>query len=243
MNFKEFSSAFGVICRGDFHERMRLIYKMHVPPALPLEESIGEQADGAQYDLVESASEITEEGEEDTGEFPPDETVLVVKNVPVARGTYEEEGEIILTRSPSGGEKYLGSTSSFTEDLSTGSLQPHTQSESKPTTESKVGTLIDICGDAGCGNLPRGLACKESGPDTELTIETVRPEPMTPEELTTPGFSLTALSPATTEDILSKSPKTARKMVKNFVESVLKEEPQDKRADDLPDMSQVSRLF
>ena len=34
VNFKDFSSIMGIICLGDFAEKMKLIYRLHQPPAL-----------------------------------------------------------------------------------------------------------------------------------------------------------------------------------------------------------------
>ena len=56
INFKEFTIMFEKICRGDITDKMRLLYKMHLPPALPLGELAEiSKVDSEVYDVVESA--------------------------------------------------------------------------------------------------------------------------------------------------------------------------------------------
>ena len=34
LNFRDFSLGFGIMCRGEMSERLRLLYELHLPPAL-----------------------------------------------------------------------------------------------------------------------------------------------------------------------------------------------------------------
>ena len=68
INFKEFAITLGIICRGDLHERLKFIYRLHLPPALPLselEENTNLEEDGE----VDSCSEVdvAEEVDESDG--------------------------------------------------------------------------------------------------------------------------------------------------------------------------------
>lgn len=68
INFKEFAITLGIVCRGDLHERLKLIYRLHLPPALPLselEENSTPEEDGG----VDSCSEVdvAEEADESDG--------------------------------------------------------------------------------------------------------------------------------------------------------------------------------
>ena len=59
INFKEFAITLGVICRGDLHERLKFIYRLHLPPALPLSEL--EERNRPDDDRgVDSCSEVDE---------------------------------------------------------------------------------------------------------------------------------------------------------------------------------------
>ena len=56
INFKEFTLVFEKICRGDITHKMRMLYEMHLPPAL-LPEEIAELAarESDSFDVVEAA--------------------------------------------------------------------------------------------------------------------------------------------------------------------------------------------
>ena len=56
INFKEFTLIFEKICRGDITHKMRLLYEMHLPPAL-LPEEIAElsRKENERFDVVETA--------------------------------------------------------------------------------------------------------------------------------------------------------------------------------------------
>ena len=56
INFKEFTLVFEKICRGDITRKMRLLYQMHLPPAL-LASEIAElsKRDNDSFDVVEAA--------------------------------------------------------------------------------------------------------------------------------------------------------------------------------------------
>ena len=56
VNFKEFTLVLEKICRGDITHKMRLLYQMHLPPAL-LPEEIAELAkrESDRFDVVEAA--------------------------------------------------------------------------------------------------------------------------------------------------------------------------------------------
>jgi hypothetical protein len=59
INFKEFAITLGVICRGDLHERLKFIYRLHLPPALQLSEL--EESNTPDDDRgVDSCSEVDE---------------------------------------------------------------------------------------------------------------------------------------------------------------------------------------
>lgn len=65
INFKEFAITLGIICRGDLHERLKFIYRLHLPPALPLSEleenttleEDGEVVSCSEVDVAEEADE------------------------------------------------------------------------------------------------------------------------------------------------------------------------------------------
>ena len=59
INFKEFAITLGLICRGDLQQRLNFIYRLHLPPALPLselEDGNSPDEDGG----VESCSDVDE---------------------------------------------------------------------------------------------------------------------------------------------------------------------------------------
>ncbi|XP_047125269.1 TBC1 domain family member 9B isoform X1 [Hydra vulgaris] len=84
INFKEFTNVFEIICRGDMNKKMRLLYKMHLPPALTLEE-VAElsKTDNNSYDVVESAAEAVEDDAELS--IFGDGNILVIKKSPFYR--------------------------------------------------------------------------------------------------------------------------------------------------------------
>ena len=68
INFKEFAITLGIICRGDLHERLKFIYRLHLPPALPLselEENTTLEEDGE--DVSCSEVDVAEEVDESDG--------------------------------------------------------------------------------------------------------------------------------------------------------------------------------
>ena len=58
INFKEFSVTLGVICRGELNDRLNFMYRLHLPPALPLSDYDGDNS--LEEDGVDSCSEIDE---------------------------------------------------------------------------------------------------------------------------------------------------------------------------------------
>eukprot|EP00111_Clytia_hemisphaerica_P005802 TCONS_00016792-protein len=104
INFKEFTLIFEKICRGDITHKMRLLYEMHLPPAL-LPEEIAElsRKENERFDVVETAAEVTEEG---ANSSPPigshEESLLVIrtKQVIPSKGRIEDKEEIVM--SPTG---------------------------------------------------------------------------------------------------------------------------------------------
>lgn len=105
INFKEFTIIFEKICRGDITQKMKLLYRMHLPPALPLQE-LQELSnnDVDSYDVVESAAEVTEEdrflkSEEATNKEEP---LYVIRTSRMeALGRVEDKENIVLTPSDS----------------------------------------------------------------------------------------------------------------------------------------------
>ena len=56
IHFKDFTEALEKICKGDFTQKISLLYEMHLPPALTLEELHEISTyDMDAYDVVESA--------------------------------------------------------------------------------------------------------------------------------------------------------------------------------------------
>ncbi|XP_046333198.2 TBC1 domain family member 9-like isoform X1 [Haliotis rufescens] len=60
VNFKEFVHLLGVQCKGDFNQRLRLIYILHQPPCLLPNEKDEETPTSPQSDSTESAVEATD---------------------------------------------------------------------------------------------------------------------------------------------------------------------------------------
>merc|ERR1719505_41542 len=73
---------------------MTLLYKMHLPPGLPLDELASLQVESDTYDVVESAAEMTEIEHSDSFK---EESVLVVKSLPVEAGLVEDIEDVIMT--------------------------------------------------------------------------------------------------------------------------------------------------
>lgn len=56
IHLKDFTEALEKICRGDFTQKITLLYEMHLPPALTVEELHEISTyDMDAYDVVESA--------------------------------------------------------------------------------------------------------------------------------------------------------------------------------------------
>ena len=92
INFKEFAVALGLICRGDLQERLNFIFRLHLPPALPLcelEDNNLQDDDGG----VDSCSEVDEAEEVDESdgiEKNNDGTILD----PLGAGVVVMEGKV-----------------------------------------------------------------------------------------------------------------------------------------------------
>ena len=58
INFKEFTQLFEKMCSSEISDIMKLLYRMHLPPALTLEElSKLQTVETDSYDIVENAGE------------------------------------------------------------------------------------------------------------------------------------------------------------------------------------------
>ena len=57
ITFREFAQGLGIICKGEAHDRMLFMYRMHVPPAI-----CDETADVSDAESVESCAELRESG-------------------------------------------------------------------------------------------------------------------------------------------------------------------------------------
>jgi len=180
------------------------------------------------FDVVENALEATEDVEGD--KITKEDTLVVVPSSIGVEGTLENEEEIVMTPSSETlEENFWPKSLEYPADVT----DKQTVLGSLPSDEkivSEVGTSDSYCPP----NIPDtgeivGSSLMESTPvDTPFSgpIE----EGNEPEKVTRP------LSPRTTESILSKSPKSAKKLVKDFVASVMKEES---KGDELPNMNQV----
>eukprot|EP00794_Sanderia_malayensis_P016811 gene16811-18507_t len=212
IDFKEFSQLCGLVCRGEFYERMKLLYRMHLPSKDPSFESEGRKNS---FDLVESAAEATEKSDDD--EFANESTVVIVPTSMGVKGELENEGEIVMTpNSP--------------PQLSTGLV----------ATEQGLDTNTDdaeVCG-SGREDDASNVATSVAESDEHNAME-VPDNASSPVQSASSPISLDArpLSPNTSEYILSKSPRSAKKLVKDFVASVVQDKDRE-RGDKLPDMMQ-----
>ena len=61
INFREFSWGLGVMCRGELPERLRLLYRLHLPPALLPEDMESIAGDSQTGWLLYSANKAAEQ--------------------------------------------------------------------------------------------------------------------------------------------------------------------------------------
>ena len=184
------------------------------------------------FDVVENALEATEDVEGD--KITKEDTLVVVPSGIGVEGTLENEEEIVMTPSSETLEENFW-PKSFKNSPDVAEKQ--TVVDSLPSNEkivSEVGTSHSCC----TPSIPDtgenfGSSLMESTPVASPSSGPIE-EASEPEEVTRP------LSPRTTESILSKSPKSAKKLVKDFVASVMKEES---KGDELPNMNQVKINF
>lgn len=243
INFKEFSQLCGTLCRGEFYERMKLLYRMHLSPKDTGGPGVYLEHQKDQFDVVENAAEATEESDD---EFSSEDTLLVVPSDMGVQGLLENEGEIVLTpnsssfsfddmmAAQSGSQmKVVASqraVASSTPQKMVASSTPQKMVDS--STPQRVPTQIEL---AATLDAVDQLQITDPEDDARTSEQTPSmPVPAT----SSPDFAARPLSPNTSEYILSKSPKSAKKLVKDFVASVMKE-GSGNRPDDLPDMSQV----
>lgn len=227
INFKEFSLLCGLICRGDFNERLKLLYKMHF--LTKTETSTAESSPTKElFDVVESASEAVEEIDEiEHSGISIEDTLIVMPSAIGVAGTVEDEGEIIMTP---------------TSEMLEGEFWPKILRE-----DGKNILEADKAADVEVQELSEKIPTKsleeseipKSSSNTQLASTADANHPSdTPEEPRSGQGDAEGrpLSPNTTKYILSKSPKSAKKLVKDFVASVMKEKD---KVEEMPDMSQV----
>ena len=231
INFKEFSLLCGLVCRGEFNERLKLLYKMHLLPKTAT--STAESSPTKElFDVVESASEAVEEIDEieHCGISIEDTLIVIPSDIGVA-GTVEDEGEIIMTP---------------TSEMLDGDLWPKSLKEN-----SKDFLAADAVADVEVQELGDKIPTKsleeseipKSSSNTQLaSVADANQTSDTPKEARSSQDDAEGrpLSPNTTKYILSKSPKSAKKLVKDFVASVMKEKD---KVEEMPDMSQVGLNF
>lgn len=209
INFKEFSLLCGLISRGDLHERLKLLYKMHLSCFDEGTSSTPLSPQKELFDVVENASEVTEGVDE--SDLIDEETMVVVPSKMGVEGKLEDQGVIVMTP---------------TRDVLEENLWPQTLRESADLKDGQGGSDSPP-------DVPDASRDVRSGRDsTEPSDSVVQGAELSPRDV---GVER-PLSPNTTKYILSKSPKSAKKLVKDFVASVMKDE---NRVEELPNMSQV----
>ncbi len=208
INFKEFSQLCGLICRGEFYQRIKLLYRMH----LPSKDTPSVETDSKKdiFEVVENASEATEHSDEESNS---DETLVVVPRAMGIPGQYETEGEIIV--SPS----------------SSSPLAEAVISSNQSSIQEAISSIED-------GGNVAGAASSDSVVDADEPKTELCASPPVSKKSEAIDFETRSLSPNTSEYILSKSPRSAKKLVKDFVASVTKGND-TKKDEELPDMMQV----
>ena len=184
------------------------------------------------FDVVESASEAVEEIDEieHSGISIEDTLIVMPSDIGVA-GTVEDEGEIIMTP---------------TSEMLQGDLWPKSLKENNKDI-FPAGSVADVEVLEQSDKIPtKSLEESEipkSNSSTQLASVADANHPSdTPREARSGQDDAEGrpLSPNTTKYILSKSPKSAKKLVKDFVASVMKEKD---KVEEMPDMSQVGLNF
>ena len=64
INFKEFVYVLGIMCKGDFNQRLKLLYMLHQPPALCQDDDETSPTLSPHSDSTESALEAADFFEE-----------------------------------------------------------------------------------------------------------------------------------------------------------------------------------
>ena len=224
INFKEFSLLCGLISRGDLQERLKLLYKMHLGSLYD-----GNSADSCSpqkelFDVVENALEATEDVEED--KMSKEDTLVVVPSNMGVEGKLENEEEVVMTPSSETLEENI-----WPQNMRDAADMKESKSAKSSFSSDEKRIIEDEHADL--YNPPSMLNYDEQAATYALASESIK---VAIEQEVSPR----SLSPHTTEYILSKSPKSAKKLVKDFVASVMKD---DNKTEELPYMTQVVRTF
>ena len=204
------------MCKGDFNERLKLLYKMHL--SANDESNTANSSPQKMFDVVENASEVLEEADDDSAtedDISKEDTLMVVPGDMGVEGTLENEGKIIMTP---------------TSDILEASLWPASLREKADRKEEEEVQAVmpsETTSSSGSRSL-EGEDRKASVTETESASELPKCSSPIPDSR--------PLSPNTTKYILSKSPKSAKKLVKDFVASVMKDKNEK---EELPPLNQV----
>ena len=232
INFKEFSLLCSLITRGDLHDRLRLLYKMHLGSLDDGNSAYSSSPQKELFDVVENALEATEDVQEEDS-MSKEDTLVVVPSDEGVEGKLENEEEIVMTPS-----------SEILED----SIWPKSMRDVADVREKQAARRDSLSSN---GQIVLGeetndsciSPAKQTGEKSGSSAVEVTPNDA-PSEATEKSnereIGSRPLSPHTTEYILSKSPKSAKKLVKDFVASVMKDE---RKTDELPNMSQVTNVL
>ena len=207
------------MCKGDFNERLKLLYKMHL--SANDESNTANSSPQKMFDVVENASEVLEEADDDSAtedDISKEDTLMVVPGDMGVEGTLENEGKIIMTP---------------TSDILEASLWPASLREKVDRKEEEEVQAVmpsETTSSSGSQSL-EGEDRKASVTESESASELPKCSSPIPDSR--------PLSPNTTKYILSKSPKSAKKLVKDFVASVMKDKNEK---EELPPLNQVWRF-
>ena len=181
------------------------------------------------FDVVENAFELTEDvDEEDIGK---EDTLIVVPSDVGVKGTFESEGEIVMTPTSE-----ILEESVWPQSVKDAADAKHGEAAAKSLPKDEE--MIVKNENSGPPSVPDTVEDNFASEAQPILVDMQSSE--SSEEANSPKMTPRPLSPNTTEYILSKSPKSAKKLVKDFVASVMMDE---KKTDELPNMSQVCGKF
>ena len=224
INFKEFSLLCSLISRGDLQERLKLLYKMHLSSLDDVNSADSCSPQKELFDVVENAMEATEDSEED--KLSKEDTLVVVPSNVGVEGKLEDEEEIIMTPTSETLEENI-----WPQNMRDPADMKESNSAKSSFSSDEKGIIEDPNTDL--YNPPSMPNNEEETATDVLASEAIK---VASEQEASPR----SLSPHTTEYILSKSPKSAKKLVKDFVASVMKDE---NKTEELPYMTQVIRTL